>query len=400
MLSSFRKFDKLTREQARQVFSRTLDDIERYETAFNSLSRGILVCDERQKLVLTNKSAQRLLLIKHHDEYTEPVWDIIKDSTISEFLHDTLSSGNSGDEQCFVFEGSNSPRRLLNFHVLPLVKEHHITGSLIIIEDVTEKKIREAELRRIESLASLTTLAAGVAHEIKNPLASLSIHVQLLQKMLSYSRETCKKEDTDTVMPFESMGNHLSILNEEIGRLNHIVVDFLFAVRPMNLMLIKSNINKLLKEIIAFIKYEAEDARITCVAELQKNLPWIEFDERYMKQALLNLIKNSLDAMQNKTDKVLTIKSESDDTQITISIGDTGSGISGENKAKIFEPYFTTKKMGTGLGLTLVYKIIKEHKGEIRVDSKEGVGTTFSVMLPLPQPKLRLLNYAGDSYEI
>jgi signal transduction histidine kinase len=349
---------------------------------------------------LTNKSAQRLLLIKHHDEYTEPVWDIIKDSTISEFLHDTLSSGNSGDEQCFVFEGSNSPRRLLNFHVLPLVKEHHITGSLIIIEDVTEKKIREAELRRIESLASLTTLAAGVAHEIKNPLASLSIHVQLLQKMLSYSRETCKKEDTDTVMPFESMGNHLSILNEEIGRLNHIVVDFLFAVRPMNLMLIKSNINKLLKEIIAFIKYEAEDARITCVAELQKNLPWIEFDERYMKQALLNLIKNSLDAMQNKTDKVLTIKSESDDTQITISIGDTGSGISGENKAKIFEPYFTTKKMGTGLGLTLVYKIIKEHKGEIRVDSKEGVGTTFSVMLPLPQPKLRLLNYAGDSYEI
>jgi signal transduction histidine kinase len=196
------------------------------------------------------------------------------------------------------------------------------------------------------------------------------------------------------------MENHLSIVNEEIGRLNHIVVDFLFAVRPMNLMLIKSDINKLLTEIIELIKYEAEAAHITCITDLQKNIPLIEFDGRYMKQAFLNLIRNSLDAMQNMTRKELTIKTEAVDTQVTVSIGDTGCGISWENKAKIFEPYFTTKKMGTGLGLTLVFKIIKEHRGEISIDSKEGVGTTFSVMLSPPQTKRRLLNYVGGADEV
>jgi signal transduction histidine kinase len=119
------------------------------------------------------------------------------------------------------------------------------------------------------------------------------------------------------------------------------------------------------------------------------------FDERYMKQALLNLIKNAIAAMPSGG--TLSIKTEVKDTDVLVSIADTGTGISDENLLKIFEPYFTTKDTGSGLGLTLVYKIIREHQGEVMVKSKEGEGTTFTIVLPIPQKERRLLGYAKEA---
>ncbi|MCL2879526.1 MAG: ATP-binding protein, partial [Treponema sp.] len=144
-----------------------------------------------------------------------------------------------------------------------------------------------------------------------------------------------------------------------------------------------------LGELAEFVSYELKEAKIECVIDLAKNLPAVNFDERYMKQAFLNLIKNAIAAMPEGGK--LFIKTEANDTEICIIIADTGVGIPEENLGKIFEPYYTTRETGTGLGLTMVFKIIREHNGEINVHSNTGEGSVFIITLPIPQKETRLL---------
>jgi signal transduction histidine kinase len=178
-----------------------------------------------------------------------------------------------------------------------------------------------------------------------------------------------------------------------VDRLNHIVVDFLFAVRPMLLELREKNINPLIEELAELVRAELDEANIRLLLELDEKLPPALIDERYMKQVLLNLIKNAQAAMPNGG--LLTIATQTSDNEIRISVCDTGAGISAENLKKIFDPYFTTKDNGTGLGLTLVFKIIREHQGEISVESREGEGANFEIILPAYQKKMRLIAYEG-----
>jgi signal transduction histidine kinase len=271
----------------------------------------------------------------------------------------------------------------LSIGVMPVVNDGKIQGDFIYVEDVSDKRAEEARLRRAESLASLTTMAAGVAHEIKNPLGSISIYLQLMQKLLSVDNDTCKEE----------MVEYLSIISEEVERLNAIVVDYLFAVRPMDTNPVMGNLNDLIHELITFVQYELIEAGIELEEDLGENLPDIRIDEKLMKQALLNIVKNALAAMPDGG--VLTVVSQFKDGLVALKISDTGSGISKERIQKIFEPYFTTKDNGSGLGLTLVYKVVKEHGGEIHVHSKENIGTTFTILLPVPQTDKKLLSWEG-----
>jgi signal transduction histidine kinase len=203
----------------------------------------------------------------------------------------------------------------------------------------------------------------------------------------------------DPLSYFSRLDKYLGVVNEEIDRLNRIVVDFLFAVRPMNMDFREGNINVLIEELTEFVRYELEDANIKCVLDLEKDLPRTGFDERYMKQALLNLIKNAQAAMDRGG--TLTIKTEYRDGQIDILVVDTGIGIPDANLSKIFEPYFTTKETGSGLGLTLVFKIVREHRGEITVKSREGKGTRFKITLPIPQKERRLITFeGGENYAV
>jgi signal transduction histidine kinase len=402
---ALKKLKKLTSEQIEDLLVSAAAEIDRLETVLDSLNEGLLVCDTRHRLVMMNKYAERFLPGSHHEYENELVWTFARDEIIREFLEATLTNGDRVEKQEFNADVKGIPR-VLSISILPLVRDHQVSGSLIHIEDVTEKRGKEARLRRVESLASLTTLAAGVAHEIKNPLGSLSIHIQLIQKALSAKREMFFNAHPDGVdgveqKPgdyFDMMDKYLAVINEEIDRLNHIVVDFLFAVRPMDMDFREGNINALIEELIEFVKYELNEAGIECILELDENLPDTEFDERFMKQALLNLIKNAMAAMSGGGK--LIIKTEGTDTDIQIGVYDTGIGIPEENLSKIFEPYFTTKETGSGLGLTLVFKIIKEHKGEVTVKSREGAGSCFIITLPVPQKETRLLGYEGEYGEI
>jgi signal transduction histidine kinase len=371
------KIEKLTVEQCRELLVSASGEIRRLETVLESLPTGILVCDEKHSLIVANKAALRFFPLNRKEGC---LWDLIPDEFFAGFFRQVLQSGDRILEHEINIDllGVN---HLLSISVLPLVEKRRITGSLIYIEDITEKRSRETRLRRAENLASLTTLAAAVAHEIKNPLGAISIHLQLMQKAIV-------KNDTQ---PNQSIQKYLNILNEEVDRLNQIVVDFLFAVRPMSLELRKGDLNLLIADLAEFIRAELEQSRIRLLLEPDEKLPPALIDERHIKQVLLNLIKNAQAAMPNGG--LLTIATQVSDNEIRISVCDTGIGISAENLKKIFEPYFTTKESGTGLGLTLVYKIIKEHRGEISVESREGEGTNFEIILPVYQKEMRMIGF-------
>jgi signal transduction histidine kinase len=387
------KLNRLNLEQCRELLVSASQEIFRLDTVLDSLPCGILVCDEKHRLLMANKAALRFLPMSYTEG--EFLWELLPDEPIANFFQQALKHGDRVLEHEMDIHTSGSgpgPGRLLSISVHPLVEKRHITGSLVYIEDITEKRGREVRLRRAENLASLTTLAAGVAHEIKNPLGAISIHLQLLRKALDKKK---KRQDieTDTLID-----KYFSVLNEEVDRLNGIVIDFLFAVRPMSLELCEGDLNALIAGLGEFIRAELEQSNIRLLLELDDKLPPVLFDERYMKQVLLNLIKNAQAAMPRGG--LLTIATLGKDSEIRISVCDTGMGISQENLKKIFEPYFTTKSNGTGLGLTLVYKIIREHQGEMSVDSREGEGTDFEIILPVYQKKQNLINYSGVKNEV
>ncbi|MDR0313080.1 MAG: PAS domain-containing protein [Treponema sp.] len=396
---ALKKLDKLTPSQMQDIFLSATEEIGRIEAVLDSVSAGLLVCDTSHNLILANKAALRLLPINSYEQESEPVWNLIGEENAAAFLKATLSSGDKAEEWELDVEVNGKPR-LLSLSVRPLVQKRsgrrvEVSGSLIQIVDITERRSKEVRMRRMESLASLTTLAAGVAHEIKNPLGSLSIHIQLVQKALGSCRLLCDQNSTEgdkkpePKAHLKDIDRYLSVIDEEIERLNQIVVDFLFAVKPMDLDLRLGNINSLLEELAGFVSYELNEANIECILELTENLPFVNFDASFMKQAFLNLIKNSLVAMPGGGK--LTIRTSAQDDSIRISVADTGIGISDENLTKIFEPYFTTRPAGTGLGLTLVFKIVREHHGEIIVNSTQGEGSVFTITLPIPQTETRLI---------
>jgi len=389
---ALKKIDKLTGEQSKALLESAAGEIVFFQAILDSVPLGLLVCNEKHRLVMANKLSQMLLPINYREGVL--LWSAFSDKKIIDFFKECLLNNEKviGREIDAKVRGQS---RLLSISVVPLVAERKVTGSLIYAEDITERRKAESRLRRAENLASLTTLAAGVAHEIKNPLGSISIHLQLMQKSLKKNAAPLPAESASAAASAAAdaalIDNCFRVLNEEVERLNRIVVDFLFAVRPIGLELRDANLNALISDLVGFITLELEAGKVRCLVELDETVPPFLMDERFMKHALLNLIKNAQSAMPRGG--LLTIATKKLENHVQIFVCDTGDGIKQENLAKIFEPYFTTKESGTGLGLTTVYKIIREHQGEISVDSREREGTNFEITLPLPQKEKRLLPY-------
>ncbi|MFW6211359.1 MAG: two-component system sensor histidine kinase NtrB [Spirochaetota bacterium] len=374
------KFDKLDAHQVRSLLHDLATERERFDAVLDSLNDALIVCDNNHRVDLYNKASERLLPMSRHYLIDELVWDVITDEDISRFIERTLLNQESVVDREFTLQ-SGGITRILAFSITPLVRHGAIQGSIIHVADVSDRRSREARLRRAESLASLTTLAAGVAHEIKNPLGSIGIHMQLIQKTVS----ALSDERT------EAIEEYIGVVNEEVDRLNKIVVDFLFAVRPMNTNLEDEDLNPIVQDLVDFVKYELEQADISVVSELADDLPMLRLDEKYLKQAILNLVKNAIAAMPAGGELRVTTRRVGDDVELRIS--DTGEGIDDSVINKIFEPYFTTRDHGSGIGLTLVYKVVKEHMGDISVVSQRGKGSAFSLLFPVPQRETRLLGF-------
>ncbi|MFO8043457.1 MAG: ATP-binding protein [Alkalispirochaeta sp.] len=378
------KLSKLDSEQLEQLLQTVAAENERLAVVLDSMNDGVLVTDEEHRLILVNKAAERLIpLASGRIIGDRPLWDVIADQDIGDFVRTTLENDESVTDQEFALDHGGTTR-ILSCSLIPLVQAGHIRGNILQLVDISEKRGREARLRRAESLASLTTLAAGVAHEIKNPLGSIGIHNQLIQKLVA-------QLDSEEA---ERINSYLTVIDEEIERLNRIVVDFLFAVRPMDTKLEDGDLNALVSDLLGFVQYELEQAGIEVVRDLDEDLPQLKLDPKYFKQAMMNLVKNAISAMPDGG--MLRVSTQSRGDQVLLRISDNGAGMSPEVRDKIFEPYFTTKDFGSGIGLTLVYKVVKEHMGDISVISKEGHGTTFTITLPLPQREQHLLGWKGD----
>ena len=304
--------------------------------------------------------------------------DICLDRDINDFVQKQMKVKSTEISE-FSLEKGKGDVRIVRVG-LNIINSDNVEYIDVLVRDITEDKRNEARLRRSENLASMTTMAAGIAHEIKNPLAAMQIHLQLLAKAFEKSGGTITKEKAD---------RYLSVVEEEISTLNSTVVEFLFAVRPMNLEPHIQSVLPHLMNIIEFVRPELEEHGIELITDFDNFLPRIDIDANYFKQALLNIIKNAMNAMESGGKLYLSVGV--DGNSVVFSIRDTGCGIPEDKLAKIFEPYFTTKASGTGLGLTVVYTVVKELMGDISVKSTVGEGTEFTIRLPVPGSERKVI---------
>ncbi|MCF6156467.1 MAG: two-component sensor histidine kinase [Candidatus Brocadia sp.] len=234
-------------------------------------------------------------------------------------------------------------------------------------------KTRELEKRAMlsERLAFVGTLAGGLAHEIKNPLSTLNINLQLLM------------EDVQSMKGKNSKKVHVKIeaLQKEVQRLEEILNDFLRFARGQKLELEDRDVNEVIDEVVDFVTPEIKQKNIVILKSYDAHLPSCRIDSNLIKQAILNVIINAEQAIENGGE--LMIRTSRNKKYIQIDITDTGVGIPKDIIDKIFQVYFSTKKTGTGLGLPTTKRIVEEHKGIISVQSEEGKGTNFSIKLPI-----------------
>ena len=390
------KAEKLSKEQVLSLLEDVVEENESLYSVLESLSTGLLIVDDDFKLVRYNTIAESWLPFSEHLEEIagsdKAIWEYIEDEDIASFLQKCLEKNITNSSEDFSTVTPGGSVRFLTVTISPLVNEGELNGKMILVRDITEKKNQDILLHRMENLANLTNLAAGMAHEIKNPLGAISIHIQLIQKALAKARE-----NEDKLPAPKFVEDHIDVVNEEIDHLNKLVMDFLLAVRPVKAQLELKEPDRLIEGLISFFKPEFNKAGIEVAFQSSESGIRILLDEKLFRDVIMNISQNCLAALKSKFGESgaegakFCISDSVAGNKFVITIADNGCGMSEETVSKIFEPYFTTKANGTGLGMTMVYKIIKEFSGEITVDSKEGDGTVFRISFPIPQKDAKLL---------
>ncbi len=258
-----------------------------------------------------------------------------------------------------------------------LLRDHQgrLLGAMLIVRDLTEEKKTEELIRRIDRLTSLGQLSAGIAHEIRNPLASIYFNVQLLAKKLPAS---------------DPSQNLINDTQEGVNRIRALVKGMLDFAKPSLPSLKRGDLAKVLKETIALMDSQLRKNGVEVTLNLEDNLPDVIFDGHQIQQVVVNLLLNAKEAMPDGGRIDLAARVEQDATrlgaQVALLCTDHGVGIAPANLGRIFNPFFTTKAEGTGLGLSIVHKILEQHQATAEVLSQEGKGTTFLIRFPVPHP--------------
>lgn len=371
------RLDRFSPGEVQNLVSRLVREKGFLENVFEALREGVLVVSPEGVIIFANSAAAGMFGIDPQKSTGQPISSVIRGLQWQDIAKP--DSVVNRDMEVFYPE-----RLMLNFYLSPIKgfsddADAHL-GYVMLVRDITKSKREAEEMLESEKLNALTLLAAGVAHEIGNPLNSLGIHLQLMQRKL---RKLPKGDQED-------LSNLLDTAQGEIRRLDSILKQFLHAVRPTAPQREKSQIHDILKMTLQPLEAELESRNARVSLELAESLPLLDLDADQIQQALYNLIRNAAQALPPSGGKV-GIFSDYNDREITLSIRDNGSGISPELMGSLYEPYQTTKKSGTGLGLLIVRRIIREHGGELEFESEEGVGTQVTIHLPRREKLTRLL---------
>jgi len=373
------RMDRLDADSLQTQFLRLAGEKGLLETIFQAIQEGIIVVDRSARVSYANHAAENLFGFALADAEGQPVARYIRDIDWEKVLK--LDADEWEKLVRREIEVTYPEHRFIEFYIVPLsAVSQEEEGGVVIFRDVTGDRASAAESIESERLKALTLLAAGVAHEIGNPLNAVNIHLQLLDRELAE-------------LPDEERGTELRELVEvsrkEVQRLDRIITQFLRALRPSLPDRKPVQLKNLLEETLELMSHEISNRRILVEREQPKELPSVPADETQVKQAFFNIVKNAVQAMED--DGILKVTFEVSDRFVSVCFSDNGPGIMPEHLGAIYEPYQTTKREGSGLGLMIVQRILRDHGGEIEISSAPEHGTSFTLHFPREEGRMKLL---------
>ncbi len=366
-----KRMDRLEPGEVQGIVLELLREKGLLEKVFEALQEGVILLGQEGQVTYVNQAACQFFGMQKEAVIGQQLAQGVRGLDWDELRQ----PGTVVSRDMEVFYPEN---RFLNFYITAIDEQNAAMGFVMLIRDVTETRKRTEEQIESERMNAFTMLAAGVAHELGNPLNSLTIHLQLLERRL-------KKMGAKG----EPLREHLDVASGEIKRLDSIITQFLAAIRPTKPQLSRGNLRELILECVKVLQPEIERAKVRVNLDVRADLPEMLIDSAQMKQAFHNLVRNACQAMPQGGE--LTIRGTFTDYEVRLDFEDTGKGINPAQMGKLFQPFATTRVGGTGLGLLIVRRILREHGGEIDIESREGKGTRITLWLPLVEKKIRLL---------
>jgi len=357
--------------QETYIVKKTLNEMKVYTSKLlETMDNAVISVDNNGNIKTFNRKSEEIFGKKKEKVLNKDCQEVLNLNILEESIFKKCLLEKKNISQEIILEEKGLKKKILDLNSSFLTDESgEITGLVAVIRDVTEIKDLNEEVARHKRLAALGKLSAGIAHEIRNPLSSIRGLAQFVYN--SFSKTDERKEDLNTII-------------QEVDRLNKLVVQVLDFAKLKKPNLTPFSLNDLIRKIAELFKLEIKDKQIKFDLELSPDIPQIQADEDQVRQITMNVIINAIQAIPKKGE--IKIKTESallkGEPAIKLIIEDSGIGITEKDFSQIFDPFFSTKDKGSGLGLSIVYKLVEGHQGEIKVESKEGKGTKFVIFLP------------------
>lgn len=364
------------RNEARKLLHQVVDDQRMKELILESIPSGLLSTDLQGRVLTSNRAAADIL------EYadSEITGHYVQTMLALRNFHLVIETEKPTRETVTMIDAQGS-ERIVETELLPFRNDQgKLIGALVTLTDMTIMHRLEEEKRRLDRLASLGEMAANVAHEVRNPLASIKTSMQLLLEDLRESQAEQGQVKTMAVQVGEEMQETATVVLKEVERLDAIVRDMLLFARPRQLHRVTTSIVETCERVLGLIASQFEEGRVI-IHRVYHGLPVLHVDVVQIEQVLLNLLLNALQAMPGGG--ILTISlQQSGSSWLEVKFSDTGTGIAAEQLERIFQPFFTTKAHGIGLGLSISRRLVEDHGGQLLVESQPGLGATFTIRLP------------------